>query len=48
MVKNPPASAGVRGSIPGLGTKILRAAGHLRPRATGTEPTTLATKKSQQ
>ena len=31
MVKNPPASAGDTGLIPGLGTKILHAAEQLNP-----------------
>ena len=37
MVKSLPSSAGDVGVIPGLGTKIPRAAGQLGPRATATE-----------
>ena len=33
VVKNPPSNAGDAGSIPGWGTKIPHAAGHLSPRA---------------
>ena len=35
MVKNPPANAGNTSSIPGLGTKIPDASGHLSPCAMG-------------
>ena len=37
MVRNPPASAGDTGSIPGPGTQIPLAAGQLNPGATPTE-----------
>ena len=37
VVKNPPYNAGDAGLIPGLGTKILHAAGQLSPCATTTE-----------
>ena len=37
LVKNPPSNAGDAHSIPGQGTKIPHAAGHLSPRATTTE-----------
>ena len=39
VVKNPPASTGDVGWIPGRGTKIPHALGQLRPRTTTTEPT---------
>ena len=38
VVKNPPASAGDTGLIPGLGTKILHAAEQLNPYTATTEP----------
>ena len=37
VVENPPSNAGDAHSIPGQGTKIPHAAGHLSPRATTTE-----------
>ena len=37
VVKNPPASAGDTGLIPGLGTKILHAAEQLNPWTATTE-----------
>ena len=37
MVKNPPSNAGDEGLIPGLGSKIPRAAGQLNPCATTRE-----------
>ena len=37
VVKNPPSNAGDVDSIPGRGTKIPRATGHMSPRATTTE-----------
>ena len=39
MVKNPPSSAGDKGSIPGQGTKNPHAAGQLSLHAATTEPT---------
>ena len=39
VVKNPPSNTGDVGSMPGRGTKILHAAGHLSPHAATTEPT---------
>ena len=41
VVKNPPCNAGDTGSIPGQGTKIPHAAGHLSPPATTAELTWL-------
>ena len=38
VVKNPPSSAGDMSSVPGRGTKIPHAAGHLSPCAATTEP----------
>ena len=40
MVKNPPSSAGDVGLIPGRGTKITHALGHLSPQATAMEEPT--------
>ena len=37
VVKHPPSNAGDAGSIPGQGTKIPRAVGHLSPHLTATE-----------
>ena len=39
VVKKPPCNAGGEGSIPGQGTKIPHAAGHLSPHTTTAEPT---------
>ena len=40
MVKNLPGKAGDRGSIPGGGTRILHATGHLSPCSAATEVST--------
>ena len=39
VVKKPPCNAGGEDSIPGRGTKIPHAAGHLSPHTTTAEPT---------
>ena len=39
VVRNPPSTAGVAGSIPGQGTEIPHAVGQLNSLTTTTEPT---------